>query len=79
MGRSDPTFVSLWLPKRIVESLQPRKQGEVYQGAARQLTTLYGGACEQLRTVRLSASVPEKLARVLLEWFNGRTLANSIG
>src|SRR5712664_4149158 len=27
MGRSDPTFGSLWLPKRIVGSLQPRKQG----------------------------------------------------
>jgi hypothetical protein len=27
MGWSDPTFGSLWLPKRIVGSLQPRKQG----------------------------------------------------
>src|SRR5260370_37906123 len=26
-GWSDPTFGSLWLPKRIVGSLQPRKQG----------------------------------------------------
>ncbi len=44
------------------------KHPEVYQGAVRQLSTLYGGACEQLRTVGLSASAPEKLARVLLEW-----------
>ncbi len=27
MGWSDPVFGSLWLPKRIVGSLQPRKQG----------------------------------------------------
>src|SRR5437773_5377624 len=26
LGWSDPTFGSLWLPKRIVGSLQPRKQ-----------------------------------------------------
>ena len=44
------------------------KHPEVYQGAVRQLSTLYSGACEQLRTVGLSASAPEKLARVLLEW-----------
>ena len=44
------------------------KHPEVYQGAVRQLSTLYSGACEQLRTVGLSASVPERLARVLLEW-----------
>jgi CRP/FNR family cyclic AMP-dependent transcriptional regulator len=41
---------------------------EVYQGVVRQLSTLYSGACEQLRTVGLSASAPEKLARLLLEW-----------
>jgi hypothetical protein len=28
MGWSDPTFGSLWLPKGIVGSLQPRKQGK---------------------------------------------------
>jgi len=44
------------------------KHPEVYQGAVRQLSSLYSGACEQLRTVGLSASAPEKLARVLLEW-----------
>ena len=27
MGWSDPVFGSLWLPKRIVGSLQPRIQG----------------------------------------------------
>jgi CRP/FNR family transcriptional regulator len=37
------------------------------QELGRQLTT----ACEQLRTLGLSASVPEKLARLLLEWSEG--------
>jgi CRP/FNR family cyclic AMP-dependent transcriptional regulator len=41
---------------------------EAYQGAVKQLSTLYSGACEQLRTVGLSASAPEKLARLLLDW-----------
>jgi CRP/FNR family transcriptional regulator, cyclic AMP receptor protein len=44
------------------------KHTEAYQGVVRQLSTLYSGACEQLRTVGLSASAPEKLARLLLEW-----------
>jgi CRP/FNR family transcriptional regulator len=37
------------------------------QELGRQLTT----ACEQLRTLGLSASVPEKLARLLLDWSEG--------
>jgi CRP/FNR family cyclic AMP-dependent transcriptional regulator len=44
------------------------KYPEVYRGVVKQLTTLYSGACEQLRTVGLSASAPEKLARLLLDW-----------
>jgi CRP/FNR family transcriptional regulator, cyclic AMP receptor protein len=44
------------------------KHPEAYQAAVRQLSTLYSGACEQLRTVGLSASAPEKLARLLLDW-----------
>jgi CRP/FNR family cyclic AMP-dependent transcriptional regulator len=44
------------------------KYPEAYQGVVRQLSTLYSGACEQLRTVVLSASAPERLARLLLEW-----------
>jgi CRP/FNR family transcriptional regulator len=44
------------------------KHPEVYQGVVKQLTSLYGGACEQLRTVGLSASAPERLARLLLNW-----------
>jgi len=44
------------------------KHPEVYQGVVRQMTSLYQGACSQLRTVGLSASAPEKLARLLLDW-----------
>jgi CRP/FNR family transcriptional regulator, cyclic AMP receptor protein len=41
---------------------------EAYQGVVRQMTSLYQGACSQLRTICLSASAPEKLARLLLDW-----------
>jgi CRP/FNR family transcriptional regulator len=41
---------------------------EVWEGVVKQLSALYCGACEQLRTVGLSASAPEKLARLLLQW-----------
>ena len=44
------------------------KHPEVYQGVVKQLSALYNGACEQLRTVGLSTSAPEKLARLLLDW-----------
>jgi CRP/FNR family cyclic AMP-dependent transcriptional regulator len=44
---------------------------EAYQGVMRQMTSLYQGACSQLRTVGLSASAPEKLARLLLDWSSG--------
>jgi CRP/FNR family transcriptional regulator, cyclic AMP receptor protein len=44
------------------------KHPEAYQGVVKQLSTLYSGACDQLRTVGLSASAPEKLARLLLDW-----------
>lgn len=47
------------------------KHTEVYQGIVRQMTSLYQGACSQLRTVGLSASAPEKLARLLLDWSSG--------
>lgn len=44
------------------------KHHELCDKVVKQLTTLYNGACEQLRTVGLSASAPEKLARLILEW-----------
>ena len=44
------------------------KHPEMCGGVVKQLTTLYNGACEQLRTVGLSASAPEKMARLLLDW-----------
>jgi CRP/FNR family transcriptional regulator, cyclic AMP receptor protein len=44
------------------------KHPEVCHKVIHQLSTLYTGACEQLRTLGLSTSAPEKLARLLLEW-----------
>ncbi len=48
---------------------------EVYQGIVKQLTSSYDGACEQLRTVGLSASVPQRLGRLLLDWSQAATEA----
>src|SRR5271155_1400242 len=44
---------------------------EASQGMVRQLSSNYHGACEQLRTVGLSASAPQKLAKLLLDWSAG--------
>lgn len=44
------------------------KHPEMHAGVVKQLTTLYSGACDQLRTVGLSASANEKVARLLLDW-----------
>jgi CRP/FNR family transcriptional regulator, cyclic AMP receptor protein len=41
---------------------------EASQRVVNQLASQYHVACEQLKTVGLSASAPEKLARLLLEW-----------
>jgi CRP/FNR family cyclic AMP-dependent transcriptional regulator len=41
---------------------------EVYQAVIRQLNSQYSHACEQLRTVGLSATAHEKLARLFLHW-----------
>jgi CRP/FNR family transcriptional regulator, cyclic AMP receptor protein len=50
-----------------------RKYPEVYQTVVQQLSGQYAVACEQLRTVGLSTSAHEKLARLLLHWsFEGK-------
>jgi CRP/FNR family transcriptional regulator, cyclic AMP receptor protein len=41
-----------------------------YQVVAREMARTYSTACEQLRMVGLSTSVPERLARLLLVWSN---------
>ncbi len=41
---------------------------EVYQAVTRQLNIQYSRACEQLRTVALSTSAHEKVARLFLDW-----------
>jgi CRP/FNR family cyclic AMP-dependent transcriptional regulator len=47
------------------------KHPEASQAVARQMTMQYQAACEQLRTVGLSASAQQKLARLLLTWSAG--------
>lgn len=41
---------------------------EVYQTLTEELSRNVSQACEQLRTVGLSSTAPEKLARLLLDW-----------
>lgn len=41
---------------------------DAYRTVTEELSRSYNLACDQLRTVGLSASAPEKLARLLLEW-----------
>lgn len=48
------------------------KHPEIYQGATEHLSRLFRGACEQLRTIGLSASAGEKVARLLLNLSAGR-------
>jgi CRP/FNR family transcriptional regulator len=47
------------------------QHAEANEHVVKQLTAQYQAACEQLRTVGLSSSPPEKLARLLLEWSAG--------
>jgi CRP/FNR family cyclic AMP-dependent transcriptional regulator len=47
------------------------KYPEAFQSVVRQMNSQYQGACEQLRTVGLSASAHGKLARLLLTWSAG--------
>jgi CRP/FNR family transcriptional regulator len=44
------------------------KHHEASESVVRQMSVQYKAACEQLRTVGLSASTHEKLARLLLNW-----------
>ena len=44
---------------------------EAYPGIVKQLSASYDGACEQLRNVGLSASIHERLGRLLLDWTEG--------
>jgi CRP/FNR family transcriptional regulator, cyclic AMP receptor protein len=44
------------------------QHAEAYEGVVRQLSSNYHRVCEQLRTVGLSTSAPERLAKLLLEW-----------
>lgn len=50
---------------------------EAYQALSEELTREFTMACEQLRTVGLSSSAPEKLARLLLDWSENGQSAES--
>jgi CRP/FNR family transcriptional regulator len=50
---------------------------EAYQVISEALSQEFSLACEQLRTVALSASVPERLARLLLDWSENRKSSQS--
>ena len=64
-------------PCKLVHLGQQQLQGflmrhaDAYQTLTHELGRQLTTACEQLRTLGLSASVPEKLARLLLEWSAG--------
>jgi len=45
-----------------------RQHGEASLRAAQQLSADYSRACEQIRTLGLAHSAPQKLARFLLDW-----------
>ena len=47
------------------------KHPEASQNVVKQMSSEYRGACQQLRTVGLSNSAQEKLARLLLTWSEG--------
>jgi CRP/FNR family transcriptional regulator len=50
---------------------------EIYMNVTEELSRHVSMACHQLRTVGLSASAPEKLARLLLEWSENDLSTNS--
>jgi CRP/FNR family transcriptional regulator, cyclic AMP receptor protein len=52
---------------------------EIYMNVTEELSRHVSMACHQLRTVGLSASAPEKLARLLLEWSENDLSTNSCG
>jgi CRP/FNR family transcriptional regulator, cyclic AMP receptor protein len=49
---------------------------EAYGAVTRQLNLQYGRACEQLRTIGLSTTAHEKLARLFLHWSSDEKQAN---
>ena len=61
-------------PAKLLPIGPPRVSGfvmrhpEAYQIFSEELTREFTMACEQLRTVGLASSAPEKLARLLLDW-----------
>jgi len=56
-----------------------KRHPELYMNVTEELSRHVSMACHQLRTVGLSASAPEKLARLLLEWSENEMSNGSCG
>jgi CRP/FNR family transcriptional regulator len=73
-GTPHDVTAETFYPARIAPIERPEFLGflvrhpEVYQTVTEELSAQLTMACEQLRTVGLSSSAPEKLARLLLDW-----------
>jgi CRP/FNR family transcriptional regulator, cyclic AMP receptor protein len=50
---------------------------DVARSVIAQVSAQYQAACEQIRTLGLSSSVPERVAKLLLDWSGGSTRAKS--
>lgn len=55
------------IERRVLQIFMARHP-EVHQTLMLELSRQYAAACEQLRTLALSTSAPERLARLLLKW-----------
>jgi CRP/FNR family transcriptional regulator len=79
-GRPYEMTAETLYPAKVATVLRPdflrflTRYPEAYPIVTEELSRNYAMACDQLRTVGLSASAHEKLARLLLEWSeNGQT------
>ena len=72
-------------PARIAHITRPQflqflcSHPDAYQTVARDMIRSFNVACEQLRMVGLSSSVPERLARLLLGWSDNNEKAEGGG
>lgn len=51
---------------------------EAHQNMVNQLSSQYRAVCEHLRTIGLTSTVPEKLAKLLLDWSAGSKTTNGV-
>ncbi len=51
---------------------------QAYENMVKQLSAQYRATCEHLRTIGLTSTVPEKLAKLLLDWCIGAQTTNGV-